>query len=415
MRFAIDIFGCTLDIAAMAYLYHKSFGPVKIDKRLLYVLYFVSWCMLLAMSYGTSDPMLHTLLSIDIFIPLIAYTGLWRTKIMYAISYLAAGVLAEALVKVLALSYYGDIAAQQTNFLMDYAYGVTLSRVLVWVFVLIAVSFVRVRQYRVPLTNFVPFFILPVVSMFAIHILKNIYYRLNTASDYWALVLITALLLSTNLIIFYFYAVSTEKRELEHQIKIQKLELENEKQKEKHEKEVFKMQHDAKNHYLAIDNMPDAERHVYIQKLIGAQPKPLVITGNNALDAILTSKSAKASEQQTKFMMDIVYQGITIELYDMISILANCLDNALEATNKITDPEARWINVKICPKGDKMSLVVSNAVANKVDVNNGLKTSKKDKIYHGHGVSNIKDAVLKYNGVIDINCDDKTFIVNILV
>ena len=42
-------------------------------------------------------------------------------------------------------------------------------------------------------------------------------------------------------------------------------------------------------------------------------------------------------------------------------------------------------------------------------------TTKKDVEYHGFGIENIKDAVERHNGMLDINIENTTFSIMIML
>lgn len=105
----------------------------------------------------------------------------------------------------------------------------------------------------------------------------------------------------------------------------------------------------------------------------------------------------------------------SVDIIDFTVLVGNCLDNALEATAKIKDPNKRWISIKINLDGTRLSMLVSNSVSisERVDVTNHIKTSKKDKTHHGLGLKSIKKTVSKYNGVMDFDCNDERFVIAI--
>ena len=94
----------------------------------------------------------------------------------------------------------------------------------------------------------------------------------------------------------------------------------------------------------------------------------------------------------------------------MCVIVSNLLKNAIEANEKIEDADKRKIEVKMYAVDNYMQMTVENPVNRKVEiVDNVLRTSKRDKKYHGIGSENVRQTVEKYNGSVEYKCDDNKF------
>ncbi len=101
-----------------------------------------------------------------------------------------------------------------------------------------------------------------------------------------------------------------------------------------------------------------------------------------------------------------------IEAYDLCTIFSNLLSNALEGTSKAED---KWITVDCRYTDNNIIVVVKNSFKNDNQYGNGkIRTSKEDTEYHGYGLENVKDSIMKYNGVWDIEVKNNVFIVTIL-
>ena len=69
-------------------------------------------------------------------------------------------------------------------------------------------------------------------------------------------------------------------------------------------------------------------------------------------------------------------------------------------------------------KAGKVNNFISIVVENNYNENEKLenkKTTKKDTFLHGYGISNIKNAVEKYNGTCTITKENGKFILKILI
>lgn len=188
-------------------------------------------------------------------------------------------------------------------------------------------------------------------------------------------------------------------------------------------KETRKLGHDFKNHIFCImallDNNKIYEAKKYaegISETITVR-STLISSGNDIVDTILNQKLVEGKKSYIYMNIDaIVPKDVRIKSMDLCAILVNTMDNAMEATMKIKDEKKRRIKVKINPYKDYLLISVSNTVElNPLVGNRKFKTTKKDSINHGLGIQIVQNAVEKYNGYIEYNCDNNIFNVKILI
>lgn len=183
--------------------------------------------------------------------------------------------------------------------------------------------------------------------------------------------------------------------------------------------DVRQFRHDYRNHLLCIQGMLKAQEYdeaiAYAEKLTEhtAASSTKYFTGNSIADSILNDKSEYAQNIGVEIKCDgIIHEDIPA--IDICIILANALDNALEACEKITDSSPKIISVK-CDYFKCIQLIcITNPVSENVVIhNNNIETSKSDKTNHGIGLYNIRNTVAKYNGEFDITCDNNVFTLDI--
>ncbi len=173
--------------------------------------------------------------------------------------------------------------------------------------------------------------------------------------------------------------------------------------------------HDMKHQIAALRTMSIDDKEDTIKKL----SEEIMIydssikTNNEALDVLLMEKQLFCINKGIR----LTYLGDgsllkDISTTDLYTIFGNALDNAIEAVSNI-DKKVIDISLK---EYDGMALVsISNYCTSSLEMVNGIpKTSKKDKRYHGFGISSIKTVVKKYHGIMDINVKDNIFRLNIL-
>lgn len=105
---------------------------------------------------------------------------------------------------------------------------------------------------------------------------------------------------------------------------------------------------------------------------------------------------------------------IGIETPDVVVILGNLLDNALEAVAKVED---KRINLYVAYQKGTLVIRIANTFDGvlKRDERLGRLMTLKSGDNHGYGMNNVRKSVDKYNGNIEIKHDDDLFAVEVLL
>ncbi len=180
------------------------------------------------------------------------------------------------------------------------------------------------------------------------------------------------------------------------------------------EKNTRKFRHDIKNLllglYTLISENKNEEAISYINELqdILEQGRPLYNSGNFIADAILTEKSKIAEKINTKIVMNGQIPADKIKDVDMVIVLANLLDNAIEACEKMAGEKT--ITVNTVAKKNIWVINVSNP-SRSVNVGraNEITTTKRDPSLHGFGLKNVERVANKYEGSMEIKYENGVF------
>lgn len=188
---------------------------------------------------------------------------------------------------------------------------------------------------------------------------------------------------------------------------------------EKREIETKKFRHDLRNHMQMLSDLAKERRYdefyQYLDKInMKIDSFGNVITVQNGIvDAIINRYYSEALSKNIKMDVNGRFPSdCDIGAYDLCTIFSNLLSNALEGTSEAED---KWITVDCRYTDNNIIVVVKNSFKNDNQYGNGKnRTSKEDTEYHGYGLENVKDSIMKYNGVWDIEVKDNLFIVTIL-
>ena len=119
----------------------------------------------------------------------------------------------------------------------------------------------------------------------------------------------------------------------------------------------------------------------------------VVKSGNDALDTILTEKSLYCEKHG--ITLSCIADGRALDFVeptDLYSFFGNALDNAIEAVERLDDPERRSIGLVVRRTGDMVSVHVENYFDGQVSFGGeGLpQTHKADEANHGFGTRSMR-------------------------
>lgn len=188
----------------------------------------------------------------------------------------------------------------------------------------------------------------------------------------------------------------------------------------KADSEVRGMRHDMKNDIQVLMLLLESREYDKMRDYLEEMGDNLQVsevsahTGDTIADAIISSKRSEAGEKGITLKSSGTFSGIALSPRDMCKILANLLDNAIEAASDpaLSDLSSDMKVIELdLKKTDKFFLVsVKNPSAKEPVVNEGeMETIKSDKKNHGFGIRNIKTAAENYGGELSYSFDPKPY------
>ena len=170
---------------------------------------------------------------------------------------------------------------------------------------------------------------------------------------------------------------------------------------------LAKKLHDFTNHLKTIEHLSEGspKAQSYISELLSStyQNVRRCRSGNDVIDAILNCKAEEAEKNGVLFTYCVhLSETLRIPSVDLCAVLANQLDNALEACQSIPNGNPREIHVVIEQKNNFLFLRVENTVAyDPFDKHGHLISAKQEgSVLHGLGLKNIADTVDKHGGTL---------------
>ncbi|MBQ9891517.1 MAG: GHKL domain-containing protein [Firmicutes bacterium] len=185
--------------------------------------------------------------------------------------------------------------------------------------------------------------------------------------------------------------------------------------------DIRQLHHDMKNHLLGIQRLSgDNEKlDAYVSQLLSRTEdyELIVDSGNSMIDGLLSEKQRLAEERQiaVSVAVDLKSAGFISDM-DLCTIFGNALDNAIEASLKVQDVSLRSIMVRCLERGGNIVLTVQNYYEGELRKADGAIATSKAEPGHGLGLSSIRRAAEKYDGIMTTKTDEyHNFILTILV
>ncbi len=294
--------------------------------------------------------------------------------------------------------------------------GLVFIKLITYMVILFLDKFHGIRNGEtVPSSYWVSILFVPASSIFII------LFTLNAGNlSYDFLTSEITLLLLINFAVFYLYdklsAKIAEVAENKAQLQIQNNYL---KQYELMKLSVDSMRafrHDLKNHFMTIQallqNKNYEELSQYINELseLLDLKKQYVNTGSRVLDSILNFKIMEAEKLGIKINADVQFPSdVKLNAYNVTVIFGNLIDNAMQAS--------KTVYLKVRYDKGRLLLKIWNDFEGTIKFNDHKKiiTTKKDSQNHGIGLENIRRVIEKYNGVMEIELQENTFTVFVML
>lgn len=222
------------------------------------------------------------------------------------------------------------------------------------------------------------------------------------------------------------YIVIEMKKENEERIKekqvYNRLETKNDyyEKVEEAQNQIRRLYHDMNNHLYNIQMMNKSSEGAseYILSLQNElnEARKTRVSGNSLFDIIVNEKMNICKSKGIEFDIDVDSKNTEfIKNMDMSSILANILDNAIEACDKMISNK-KYIKLTSMWADDMFVIICENSKENKVKkIGDRFITDKFNKSEHGIGIKSVEKSVKNYDGNMMIFCDDNLFKVKIMI
>lgn len=235
------------------------------------------------------------------------------------------------------------------------------------------------------------------------------------------LIISSAILVLFILFIYkYMYTVYLKKQlEIENAFTVKYIEL----QKSYYEKaiendeNIRRFKHDIVKHISVMDALCRSNEiqglKEYIRDIDAKYVDAVVQvdTGNIVADYFI-NQTVSELKKQGNIKFEIIGrfpEKIVVSNSDLCILFGNAMENALEALKKVEGDRKLTVNIRNIHNHIFMSIANSTIAPENKD----LKTTKKNREYHGYGIGNMIKVVESYGGNITFEIKDNMFVVDI--
>lgn len=178
--------------------------------------------------------------------------------------------------------------------------------------------------------------------------------------------------------------------------------------------------HDYHDHLQALkaylDNQDTQAARSYLDELEDKldEVDPLVHSGNVMLDAIVNAKLTLAERLHIPVNEKVIVGSTPlIKDVDLVVILGNLLDNAIEAISEQPAGEPRQLRLYIGIVKQQFYISVTNTRPADQEIDYQYASTKSDK--RGLGIRRVNKLVAKYNGMINRQYEASVFVTEIAI
>lgn len=398
---------------------HVFFEKRVVDKKVAVLMYAIQYIISAFVLVWIPYPM------VNVFIALLCYGMIawcyegifWKKISVVSIGYLT-GFVVELFIMFM-VSKESVPLMEKRHF--D-AYITVVIQCIIWIIVLVIDNFLKHIQKKenIPIS----FAVAIVGEMVMIITLEFLIFQQNGINN---TIRIASVVVVTFILLIIVYLYASLATIAEEQTKNQMIKREKDYYHEQAEllqnnsEELREFRHDLKNKMLVLHELLEKnetkEAVNYLQKLTERieQVRTYSQSGNIVIDSIINYKLNQAEKQGCCIQTEIfLLSKILLEEDDLIVVIGNLLDNAIEATGKLK--ENKYIQLKIKYDRECLLVKVVNSFDSYVTVKNGkLQTRKAKQEFHGIGLQSVQNVVEKYQGELKLTYQEKMFSVGVVM
>ncbi len=398
-------------------------------KRYSIIYIFLMTCILYICSLLLSRWLVIKQLSVMMAISILMYLYYkisFRKSIVFALLYQGLGLIVDYIAYVSSITFFSNAGEVKEEYALEGNLIVILSKIIMFLCILLVKKqFGKKSTEILEDTEWTRFLFFPIFTIIIIiSMIVTFPYTENQMQAY-VLYIISFGLVVMNIFVYYLINDIVERETKLHEKEILELQVKNQIQMYHSISENYEIQknkaHEFKNQILCIEALLKDKEYNEASKYVSnisnslINEKNAINTNHVIINAILNAKYEEAINKKIVFVFKVNdLQNVKIADEDLVVLLANLLNNAIEACEKCE--KSRVIKFKFMIEDAYIILSVKNTYNQPVIYENDeIKTSKTVMPEeHGIGIKNIIRIVEKYDGSYIIQNNGNEFYFSIM-
>jgi sensor histidine kinase YesM len=354
----------------------------------------------------------------------LALDGLFLIKVLIPIVSFTIILLINISVSYLITSFFG---IDSTVFLTDNNGLRILALFLTkFIFLICAIFFVRLQKrsenkaFTLKKTELLTSIVIFITTMFIGF--NAVELEMGYKNKEWLTLSLIASIIFINIFVLYMFRVMSKNNRREFEVTLLRTQLNEQKQLLEDAggiaTEIKQAEHDVKHHLLStlslLENDETEKAEVYIQKLLNEYETHIfkyINLDNSAINGILNFKIERCRKENIDIKCDVRADFSPFNEMDLCALIANLLDNAIEASENVKDPH---ITFTVKNQHNYLCITVKNSIEHSVLAENEkLKTTKSESKKHGIGIYSVRQIAEKYDGIANFYEESGSFIADI--
>lgn len=326
------------------------------------------------------------------------------------------------------MSTFGDVPFEEAiTFSSSFRYMYLVVANLLYLAALLIILRIGNRKIQVVGKAEIVVFIIVAVALYAGSLSTMIFYKQLINNEEllpYIIIILVSLFVSAGVFWFFLLKISKDNKV--------KTELLLSKQREEMYKssvlsanvnieKISQIKHDISNNTMTISNLikngefdkAQSMCDSIAENLSGAIP---IHTINPVLNAILNVEIEKANSQSIIFTYEINDTLSFIKDVDIVSLIGNLCDNAIEYLISVPEPSLKKMSLSISAHKNFYYISCKNTIKESVLSDNPqMATSKKDRDLHGKGLPILQRIAESYSGEVRIKEESQEIIVSVIV
>ncbi|WKY47836.1 GHKL domain-containing protein [Eubacteriaceae bacterium ES3] len=184
---------------------------------------------------------------------------------------------------------------------------------------------------------------------------------------------------------------------------------------------IRKSEHDMRHHLNEVKALVQKDKHdkaeAYIEKIVDTQPslKDVMFCKNDTVNALVGYYVELCQREGIELELALsVPESLSIDDVDLCVIFGNLLENAVEASRKVSTGKKRIFMASQIQK-NKLLITADNSYEEELKLKNGIYLSSKRKNAHGIGLASISEVAKKHKGQALFKAENQKFQASILL